>query len=158
MNTSTYNNIMVAPLRAAKVGWYEALVDWFVSARSHRVACFLVGLLIINAFDVMLTLAAHSQGLLDELNPIARAILGRNPYAIVPYKLALVTFPTLILYTYRDRWLSELAAGGVMCVYVVVALRWRLCYELYTMTASGEANLQDIESVCLGNVVSQYVF
>ncbi len=158
MNTSTCNDIMMVPVRAAKAGWYGDWVDWYVGARSHRVACFLLGMLIINAFDVTLTLAAHSQGMLEESNPIARAILGRNPYAIVPFKLALVLFPTVVLYRYRDRWLAELAAGGVMFVYVLVAFQWHLCYELYAVAASGGASMQDVDSVCLGNVVSRFVF
>ncbi len=156
--TQVSGDIMVLPVRAAKADRYQATVDWLIHSRSQRVAWMLVGLLLINAFDVVLTLSAHTQGLLDEMNPIARAIMGRNPYAILPYKLALVLYPSMVLYTYRDRLVSEVAAAGVLLVYVFVALRWRVCYELYTMAASGGGTEAEIEGVCLGNIMSQYVF
>ena len=51
---------------------WERCVHWVVGARPHRVICLVMGIWLINGFDLALTLLAHEQGLLEEQNPVAR--------------------------------------------------------------------------------------
>ncbi len=57
------------PTRRRPLRWFAA---WATASRSHRVICVLAGLWLINLFDLMLTVLAHTQGVLDESNPVAR--------------------------------------------------------------------------------------
>ncbi len=114
--------------------WVRQLTDRVVAARSQRVICLLIGLCIINAFDAVLTVLAHGQGMLDESNPIALRLLALGPSAILIYKLVLVGFASTILLIQRRQLLSELAATGMLLVYILVAIRWQSCYELYLTT------------------------
>lgn len=131
------------------------MVNRFVRARPHRVVCLLAGLWLINAFDVLLTVLAYRQGMLDESNPIARRILLLNPYAILVYKLALVSFATAVLLKYRRRLLAELAATGMLFIYTLVAIQWRLCYELYLLTHRGDIRPHEIDAIDLTILTSQ---
>jgi Domain of unknown function (DUF5658) len=109
----------------------------------------LAGLWLINGFDVVLTVLAYHQGMLDETNPIARHLLTHSPNVVLAYKVALVSFASIILIVYRTRFLAELAAGGMLFVYTLVAIRWRLCYELYLLTHVGGIRSSEIDAVNL---------
>ncbi len=128
--------------------WLTRTIDWFTAARSHRVICLVMGLWVFSIFDVALTMLAHEQGMLDESNPIARRLLN-SPPAIMLYKLSLVTFASTIILSNRRRLVAELAAGGVLAVYTIVAIQWRLCYELYVLTHIGDIRSQEIDAIDL---------
>lgn len=134
---------------------FNRFVEWVVDARSHRVLCLLMGLWLINGFDVALTVIANHQGMLDESNPIARRLLLQSPYAVLAYKVILVTFASVVLMAHRTRLMSEIAAAGMLVIYTIVALQWRLCYELYILTHVGDIRTLDIDAVNLTTVASR---
>ncbi len=122
-------------------------VDWLVASRAHRVICMLAGLWLINLFDLILTMLAHAQGMLDESNPIARHLLPLGPQAIAAFKLILVGGSSAVLIRFRARLISEISAALVLLIYAGVAVRWRLCYELYMLTGTntGAISESDLE-------------
>ena len=142
----------------ARSDWVASLTQWLVSSRPHRVICLLLGVWVINGFDVVLTLLAHFQGMLDETNPIARQLLLHSPYAVLGFKIVLVTFASYILLKLRTNLLSEIAAGGMLVIYTIVAIRWRLCYELYTLTYLGDIHPSEIDAVDLSIITSHLKF
>jgi hypothetical protein len=98
------------------------------------VLCILTGLWLISAFDLTLTMLAHNNKLLHESNPIAARVLTQGPEALCAYKVVLVTGGTLILVVYRRRLVAELASALMLVVYTLVAVQWKLCYEMYEKT------------------------
>jgi len=121
--------------------------NWASSSRSHRVVCLLIGVWLISAFDLVLTVAAHDQGLLHESNPIAARILPHGAMAIAAYKIVLLALPSVVLFRNRDRVLTEIASAGVLVIYAIVAVQWRLCYELYTLTSALDIQGGEIHKV-----------
>jgi len=126
-------------------GPLQRWVNWFIAARSHRVLCMLAGLWLINLFDLMLTVLAHAQGVLDESNPIARRLLPLGPQALGVFKLVLVAGASAVLIRYRTRFIAEVSAALMLTIYAGVAVRWKLCYDLYTFSASGPVHSSDLE-------------
>ncbi len=150
MNNSSISPPLAIPdVDRSSRRWFARLVDWAVAARSHRVICLLIGLWVINAFDVTLTILAHHQGMLEESNPIARRLLLHSPYVITLYKVGLVTFASVVLLKQRTRLVAEIAAGGMLLIYTIVAIQWRLCYELYALTYAGDIRQSDIDAIDL---------
>ncbi len=143
---------------SARAAWVRSLTGWLVASRPHRVVCLLFGVWLISGFDVVLTILAHYQGMLDETNPIARRLLLHSPYAVMAYKIALVTFASVILLTHRAQLVSEIAAGGILLIYTIVAIRWRLCYELYVLTHIGDVHPGEIDAVDLTILTSHLKF
>lgn len=133
---------------------FRKFVNWVVQARSHRVLCLLSGLWLINGFDVVLTVLAHRQGMLHESNPIAAQLLPLGAFALLVYKVILVTFASTVLIIYRSRLIAEIAATGTLLIYTLVALQWRLCYEMYVLSNTGNPHIDDIEAVNLSSVLS----
>ena len=126
-----------------------------VQARPHRVLCLLVGLWLVNVFDLLLTVSAHRAGLLHETNPIAAFVLDCGPVAICAFKVGLVVLGSIPLIRCRREALTELAAAGLLLVYVVVAVRWKLCYEIYDFTHSG--SMSNIEALKEGGDWSAFL-
>ena len=159
MNQSAMTEAIAIPGQTtARPDWVGSLTEWLVSSRSHRVICLLLGVWVISGFDVVLTLLAHFQGMLDETNPIARQLLLHSPYAVLGFKVVLVTFASYILLTLRTNLLAEIAAGGMLVIYTIVAIRWRLCYELYTLTQVGDIRPGEIDAVDLTILTSHLKF
>lgn len=129
------------------------LYQWLAASRAHRVLCLLFGVWIINAFDTALTVTAHTDGLLEESNPIAARLLLHSPTAVVVYKLALVGFSSVVLVIYRRRFLAELAAGGMLFIYTVVAIQWRLCYEVYALTRTSNFSERALNAIDLTHIL-----
>ncbi len=147
------NGTTIAPLRSAASdsganSLARRIVHWFTSARSHRVLCVVAGLLLINIFDLILTLSAHRQGLLEESNPIAARILPHGPAALMAYKLTLVAIGGGILIRCRKHRICEVASVTVMLVYVLLAFQWKECYDMYaiTVTHSQITTLAELEA------------
>lgn len=129
------------------------IYQWLAASRAHRVLCLLFGVWLINAFDTALTVTAHSDGLLEESNPIAARLLLHSPTAVVIYKLALVGFSSVVLVIYRRRLLAELAAGGMLFIYTVVAIQWRLCYEVYALTRCSDFSERALNAIDLTHLI-----
>jgi hypothetical protein len=123
------------------------LQDWVAESRAHRVICMLAGLWVINLFDLALTLLAHEQGMLVESNPVARKVLSFGPQAVAVFKLTLVGGASAVLIYYRWRVLAEVTAAAMLLIYAIVAVRWRLCYELYSLTMNGDASATELERI-----------
>ncbi len=153
--TLTTEALTMANVATGEATWFTRLVDWVVAARSHRVICLLAGLWVFGAFDVVLTVIAHHQGMLAESNPIARHLLLQGPYAILLYKVGLVSFASIVLLVNRTRLVSELAASGMLLIYTIVAIQWRLCYELYMLTHVGNIRSSEIDAVDITLLTSQ---
>ncbi|HEY3244371.1 MAG TPA: DUF5658 family protein [Phycisphaerae bacterium] len=124
-------------------------LHWFASARSHRVMCAVAGLCLISGFDLALTILAHAQGLLQEINPIAARILPHGPAALLAYKLSLLMVGSAILIRYRRLVICELAAFSLLAVYVLLAFQWKLCYDMYAITVNQSGGL-DLADGALG--------
>lgn len=156
MDFSAATDVPTPPrTRAPHQGRARRLVDWVVASRSHRLICLLSGVWLISAFDVVLTVFAHHQGLLHESNPIAARVLPHGPLAVLLYKLALLAFASTVLMIHRKRLLSEIAATLMLLVSAAVAVQWRLCYELYALTNSNNMSVKEIDAVDLNHIISQ---
>jgi len=126
-------------------GLLHGAIRWVTASRAHRVICILAGLWLINIFDLMLTLLAHAQGVLDESNPIARFILPLGPIAVGVFKLGLVGGSSVVLIRYRRRLISEATAAAMFLIYAGVAVRWKLCYEMYALSTTVTISPDDLE-------------
>ena len=124
--------------------WTRA-VNWFVEGRSHRVICLLLGIWLLNAFDLAFTVLAQQQGMLVEQNPIAREVLNLGPVSVMLFKVGLVLIGTYPLLRFRTARIAELAAVTVLVAYASLAIHWAECIELYTLTLSSPVSLTDIE-------------
>ena len=101
------------------------------ASRRKRVLLIITALWIINFFDAGLTLLAHRQGILFEMNPVGEWFLRLGPDTLVFFKLAMVLIGTSILWRMRNYPVAELAAWVLLCAYVAVALQWHRCYEYF---------------------------
>ena len=124
--------------------WYHRLVHWVADARSHRVICLVAGIWLINAFDLMLTVLAHQQGLLQEENPIARHLLQKGVPSIVLFKIGLVLIGSYPLLRFRRARITELGTLVILVAYALLAVHWSECYELYSVTATNDIQLAEM--------------
>lgn len=106
-----------------------------------------MGIWLLNGFDLVFTLLSHRHGLLQEQNPIARLILGNGTSSIVLFKIGLVLIGSYPLLRFRRLRLAELAAYLVLAAYVLLAIRWSTCFELYSFALPGDVDLAGLEDV-----------
>lgn len=135
-------------LPAPRESWSTRFVAWVAAARSHRVICLVMGIWLLNGFDLVFTLLSYKHGLLQEQNPIARLMLGHGTSSIVVFKVGLVLIGSYPLLRFRRLRLAELAAYVVLAAYVFLAVRWSTCFELYAAALPGGldmAGLADVE-------------
>lgn len=118
-----------------------------VAARGRRVIVLLLGLWIINAFDLALTLLAMRDGVLYEENPVARALLAHGPHALAVFKVLTVAAASSVLLYYRRHRCCEWATALVATAYTLVALQWKLCYEMYDITLTANVQWSDVAHV-----------
>ncbi len=146
-----YNSVipprMLTPSDLDRRGWYRRAAEWATRSRGHRVICMMSGLWLINVFDLVLTLLAYEQGLLDEQNPIARHLLPMGVPVVVTFKVGLVLTGSIIFIRYRHHRLSELTAALMLIIYACVAVRWHLCYELYNLSSGLPVTNSEIEQI-----------
>lgn len=127
--------------------WLERLAEWLVDSRSHRVICLVVGIWLLNAFDLVLTILAHQQGLLHEQNPLARELLRSGPLSLSLYKIGLVLLGSFPLIRYRTARITELGALVVLVAYSTLAVHWSACYQLYCLTATHNFTMAEINAI-----------
>jgi len=111
-------------------------VDWAVRARSHRVICLIAGIWMLNAFDLILTILAQEQGLLQEQNPFGRYMLGYGTASVVLFKVGLVLVGSYPLLRFRTARITELATFFILVAYAMLAVHWSQCYELYALASN----------------------
>lgn len=102
-----------------------------IAARPRRVLLLLVGLWLTNLVDARLTLMAHGQGLLYELNPVASRLLDVSPTGVYVYKLLLVVAGSCLLWRCRRHRVAEMAAWCTTLAYVGVCVHWQTCYDAF---------------------------
>lgn len=121
------------------------LADWVAESRSHRVICLLVGIWILNAFDLALTLLANQHGLLHEENPLARELLRHGPLSVGLYKLGMVLLGSYPLLRFRSARITELGALVVLIAYATLAMHWSAVYEIYCLTATSGLTVAELD-------------
>ncbi len=127
--------------------WTTQIMHWAVDARSHRVICLVLGVWLLNGFDLTFTILSHQQGVLHEENPLARHMLQYGTTPMILFKTGLVLVGSYPLLRFRTARITEMAAFLVLVAYVLLAIRWSTCYELYTLTAPSAADLVGIEAI-----------
>ncbi len=137
----------VVGLPARPETWTTRFVAWVAGSRAHRVICLVMGIWLLNGFDLVFTLLSHRHGLLQEQNPVARLILGSGTSSIVLFKIGLVLIGSYPLLRFRRLRLAELAAYLVLAAYVLLAIHWSTCFELYSFALPGDLDLAGLENV-----------
>ena len=122
-------------LRPASAG-LRRFINWLAAARSHRVLCLVVAVWVLNAFDLTLTLIAHRQHLLHEVNPLAEQLLAHGEIFLALFKFGLLAIGTYALIRFRRERITELGCLLIIGIYMMVAMQWHLCYEMYALTVN----------------------
>jgi len=122
-------------------------MHWVASSRAHRVLCVILGIWLLNGFDLTLTILSHQQGLLHEQNPFARQFLEQGALSIMLFKFGLVAIGSYPLLRFRRTRIAELGALVVLGAYAMLAVRWSTCVDLYTLTLSSPVTLADMEAL-----------
>lgn len=120
--------IRLAPYRPA------ALKHWFLhlhESRPQRIILLLIGIWIMQYFDLNLTLIAQQHGMLGEQNPIARQALRFGVLGVTVYKFSLMTAASIVLYWYRRLAISEYLLWGVFFSFVALSLHWQICVAIF---------------------------
>jgi hypothetical protein len=121
--------------------------DWVAASRAHRVICLIIGIWLINAFDLVLTLLSARDGLLVELNPVARHMLTQGSWPLVLYKIGLVLIGTYPLLRFRHTRIAELGALTCLALYAMLAVHWNDCYAVFTLTETSDAGWNEYEGL-----------
>jgi len=112
------------------------VIEWMVEARSHRVICLVLGIWLLNGFDLAFTILSHDQGMLHEENPLARHMLAYGTLSIILYKTGMVLIGSYPLLRFRAARITELGSFVILLAYAFLAVHWSECYDLYSFTAS----------------------
>ena len=121
--------------------------DWVAASRAHRVVCLIIGIWLINAFDLVLTLLSARDGLLVELNPVARHMLEQGSWPLALYKVGLVLIGTYPLLRFRHARIAELGALTCLALYAMLAVHWNDCYAVFTLTETSDAGWNEYEGL-----------
>jgi len=131
------------PVRAERPALAEAAGADAIGARGRRVLYLLLGVWLLNLFDLSLTLRAWGDGMLHEENPLARVMLQRDPAVLLAFKLSVVGAGTTVLFNLRRFRCAEVASMLVLLVYAGVAVQWKFCYELYELSLTAAMTPED---------------
>ena len=149
------SGILTTSAHATSVGrpWWSRWIDWIVEARSHRVICLVIGIWILNGFDLAFTVLSHNLGMLSEENPIARVMLGYGTPSIVLFKIGLVLIGSYPLLRFRTARITEMGAFVILVAYAALGVHWKECYDLYAFTAMH--NFELAQGSTLSNMTPQ---
>lgn len=106
-----------------------------------------IGIWILNAFDLVLTILSHEQGLLQEGNPIARWILSLGTPSVVLFKIGLVMIGSYPLLRFRAARITELGTLVILVAYALLAVHWSTCYDLYATTINADITYADLNAI-----------
>lgn len=126
--------------------WHR-FIHWAAEARSHRVICLVLGIWLLNGFDLTFTILSHEQGMLHEENPVAKHILQYGTPSIVLFKIGMVLVGSYPLLRYRSVRITELGTYMIFAVYAFLALRWSTCFEVYADAVTGGVDLAGIQAI-----------
>ena len=129
-----------------ETNWWSGRIAWVAAARSHRVICLILGIWLINAFDLVFTILSHEQGVLVEQNPLARKMLELGVASLVLYKIGLVLIGSYPLVKFRTARITEWGTLVVFLSYATLAFRWSDCYEAYSVALSANPHLIELHS------------
>jgi hypothetical protein len=123
------------------------MLEWAVEARAHRVVLLVLGIWLLNGFDLVFTILSHQNGVLDEENPVARHILRNGIGSIVMFKIGLVLVGSYPLLRFRTARITELGSIVILVAYAVLALHWSECFELYHITISNGGAMRELAHI-----------
>lgn len=126
---------------------FHRLMHWVAEARSHRVICLVLGIWLLNGFDLAFTILSYEQGVLHEENPVARHMLEQGTASMILFKIGLVLIGSYPLLRFRRARITELGSYVILAAYAFLAFRWSTCFELYADTVGHDFNLAGIESL-----------
>ena len=143
--TGLSTNVLPNSIAGAPAGrsWSARLVHWVVEARAHRVICLVMGIWLLNGFDLAFTILSHGQGMLHEENPFARHMLAYGTASIILFKIGLVLIGSYPLLRFRAARITELGSFVILLAYAVLAVHWSECYDLYTITAAHNVEMAE---------------
>jgi len=145
--TTTLSDSRMAALRRdmpPSRRWSARAIEWIVEARSHRVICLVLGIWLLNGFDLAFTVLSHDQGMLHEENPLARHMLAYGTAFIVLFKSGLVLIGSYPLLRFRTARITELGSFVILLAYAILAVHWSQCYDLYSFTAAHDVEMAEI--------------
>jgi len=117
-------------MTASRMQYEPFLLDKDVrKVRESRIFWLLMGVWVVNFFDLGFTLLAYEQRMLVELNPLVNRLLGYGPVTIIVYKIALLGFGTAIIWWYRRLDISEQTAWIYAIICIGLALWWYIFYD-----------------------------
>jgi hypothetical protein len=125
--------------------WIGRLVHWVAEARSHRVICLVLGIWLLNGFDLAFTILAHDHGILNEENPLARHMLKNGTMSVVLFKIGLVLIGSYPLLRFRRARITELGSYVIIVAYAFLAFRWSMCFDLYAATVTGPIDYAELQ-------------
>ncbi|MFW6164439.1 MAG: DUF5658 family protein [Planctomycetota bacterium] len=101
------------------------------SGPGTRLVLLCAGLLVVlNGFDLAVTLVARGSESFLEVNPLVASFLD-NAGAVVAFKLGLVLPCVGVLLALRRRRVAQLAAWWTCLVYALVAVRWAVYTSVF---------------------------
>ena len=117
-------------------GWASPRCARPVCRRSVRVGALIVGILVLSAADLYMTLLHLSVGGLLESNPIARAVMSHSAASTIAlWKIGTVLFSCGVMWWARERRLGELAAWCCLAVLAALTVRWMVYADgIHVMT------------------------
>lgn len=142
--STTRIDAIPAAAPVADAGRRNRLFKWAVHSRSRRVILLVLGIWLLNGFDLALTCLAHDQGVLQEGNPVARYFLARGTYGLVLFKVGLVLIGSYPLLRFRKARITELGTLVILVAYASLAFHWQECYELYSITAENNIHMAEL--------------
>jgi len=125
-------------------GW----LHWIAEARAHRVILLVLGIWLLNGFDLAFTVISHQQGMLHEENPLARHMLHNGTASIVLFKTGLVLIGSYPLLRFRAARISELGAFTILFAYVLLAVHWAQVVDLNTIAINAGVDPLNFAATC----------
>ena len=98
-------------------------------SRPRRILLTLTAIWVINMMDLAFTMTESLHTAFNELNPLAKFLIGKNPDLLIVYKFGLLTVSSTILLIYRRQRVSELGCWLLFGVYIFVAIRWMAYFD-----------------------------
>jgi len=110
--------------------WVQEARQCAAACRARRVVLLLLCLWLLNIFDLVFTILGSRLEHFEELNPLARHLLD-HPAALTAFKLALLSFTSVVFVIFRRHWLTEFGCWCLATVYTVLAAVWLSYYHGY---------------------------
>jgi hypothetical protein len=119
-------NTYVFPSRGCSIERLEIKPSASTTERQDRFTATLIfSMWLFGLWDLASTIAASRFDLLEEVNPLARAILGNQRYVLLGlFKLGVMLPSSLLLWKTRRLWISQRGLVIVATAYLGLAAWW----------------------------------